>query len=58
MVSNITIWYESFINWSIWSTNGTLTGTSTPGESGPRSYGNGRMTPLNSKTGALLPDGV
>ena len=40
MVSNIPIQYIYFSNGSIWPMNGTLTGTTTPGPSGPRSNGN------------------
>ena len=43
---------------SIWPIDGTLTGITTPGQSGPENDRNERMlyTPKSSRTGASLPD--
>ena len=40
LVCNISILHESFLNWSIWLIDGTLTGSSTPSQSGPGSNDN------------------
>ena len=47
-------WNKLFSNGSIWPIDGTLTGTTTPGQSGSESNDNEVVfhTCLNSKTGA------
>ena len=40
MTLSIPIDNESFLNWFIWSLDGTITSTTTPGWSGPGSNGN------------------
>ena len=56
MASSILIEYKQFLNRFNW--NGTLTGTTTPGQSVPKSYGNERElhNPHISRTGALPSD--
>ena len=48
------------LNSSIWPIDKTLSGVTTPGESGPGSYGNEGVLhiPENSKTGTSLSDGL